>query len=81
MFATQYSGAVHRTSGMRNILQMAMDIAIPEPRAKAILTEMLEALEGWDERAAGYGAPDAEIALFHDAFTGAVPSAAPKTEM
>lgn len=75
MFATHLGGAAQRTTGLRNLLPMAVEIGIAEQRARTMLDEMIQAVEGWDDDARRYGASDAEVRLFRDAFTGLLPAA------
>lgn len=69
-FNTHFGGAAYRGSGLRGLLSIAADCGLDHGQARTALAEVHGALAGWNEDALRYGASQAEVDLFVDAFTG-----------
>lgn len=70
VFSTYFGEAAYRTSGLRGLMSIAKDCSLTEERARQVLDEVHQAVEGWDGEALSQGASANEVALFDDAFTG-----------
>lgn len=74
-FGTHIGGAAYRGSGLHGLFKIARDCRLDEPQAAAILSRVIEAIEGWGEVAQEAGAATDEIELMRDAFEGLLPDA------
>ena len=69
-FQTHFGGAAYRGAGLGHIVGIAMEFGIDERQARRILDDVHQAASDWGNLARSYGATEAEIELFTDAFTG-----------